>query len=57
MTAFQHASDNTFSTLGIDLKKRISMRVKFHESMSQTTMKAISIEGQSDLMPSMDKFL
>ena len=57
MTAFQHVSDNTFSTLGQDLKKRISMQVIFHESMPQTTMKAISIEGQSDLIPSMDKFL
>ena len=57
MTAFQRASDNTFSTLGQDLKKRISMQVIFHKSMPQTTMKAISIEGQSDSMPSMDKFL
>jgi hypothetical protein len=57
MTAFQRASDNTFSTLGQDLKKRISMQVIFHEPMPQTTMKAISIEGQSDSMPSMDKFL
>jgi hypothetical protein len=57
MTAFQRASDNTFSTLGQDLKKRISRQVIFHESMPQTTMKAISIEGQSDSMPIMDKFL
>jgi hypothetical protein len=57
MTAFQRASGNTFSTLGQDLKKRISMQVIFHELLPQTTMKAISIEGQSDLMPSMDKFL
>ncbi len=57
MTVFQRASDNTFSTLGQDLKMRILMQFIFHELMPQTTMKAISIEGQSDSMPSMDKFL
>ncbi len=57
MKAFLHASDNMFSALGQDLKKRIAMQINFYESMSPTTMKAISIEGQSDLMPSMDNFL
>jgi hypothetical protein len=57
MKAFMHANDNTFSALGQDLKKRIAMQVNFYESMSPTTMKAISIEGQSDSMPSMDFFL
>jgi hypothetical protein len=57
MKAFVHASDNTFSALGQDPKKRIAMQVNFYEFMSPTTMKAISIEGQSDLMPSMDNFL
>jgi hypothetical protein len=57
MKAFVHAGDITFSALGHDLKKRIAMQVNFYESMSPTTMKAISIEGQSDLMPSMDNFL
>jgi hypothetical protein len=57
MKAFVHASDNTFSALGQDLKKRIAMQVNFYESMSPTTMKAISIEGQSDSMPGMDNFL
>jgi hypothetical protein len=57
MKSVAHASDNTFSALGLDLKKRIAMQVKFFESMSPTTMKAISIEGQSDSMPSMDDFL
>jgi hypothetical protein len=57
MTSVAHASDNTFSALGLDLKMRIAMQVKLFESMSPTTMKAISIEGQSDLMPSMDDFL
>jgi hypothetical protein len=57
MKAFVHASDNTFSALGQDLKKRIAMQVNFYESMSPTTMKAISVEAQSDSMPSMDYFL
>jgi hypothetical protein len=57
MKAFVHASDNTFSALGQDPKKRIAMQVNFYESMSPTTMKAISIEGKSDSMPSMDSFL
>jgi hypothetical protein len=57
MKAVVHASDNTFSALGQDLKKRIAMQVKFYESMSPMTMKAISIEGQSDLMHGMDDFL
>ncbi len=48
MKAFAHASDNTLSAMGQDLKKRIAMQVNFYESMSPTTMKAISIEGQSD---------
>ena len=57
MKSFAHSSDNTFSALGLDLKKRIAMQVKFFESMSPTTIKAISIEEQSDLLPSMDDFL
>ena len=57
MKGFMHANDNTFSRLGQELKKRISMQVKFQESMNQTTLSAISTEGQSDSMPSMDKFL
>ncbi len=57
MKAVVHASDNTFSALGQDLKKRIAMQVKFYESMLPTTMKAIFIEGQSDLMRGMDDFL
>jgi hypothetical protein len=57
MKSFAHSSDNTFCALGPDLKKRIAMQVKFFESMSPTTIKAISIEGQSDSLPSMDDFL
>jgi hypothetical protein len=57
MKAVVHASDNTFSALGQDMKKRIAMQVKFYESMLPMTMKAISIEGQSDLMRGMDDFL
>jgi hypothetical protein len=57
MKSVAHASDNTFSALGLDLKKRIAIQVKFFESMSPMAMKAISIEGQSDSMPSMDDFL
>jgi hypothetical protein len=57
MKSVAHTSDNMFSALGLHLKKRIAMQVKFYESMSPTTMKAISIERQSDLLPSMDGFL
>jgi hypothetical protein len=57
MKSVAHASDNMFSALGLHLKKRIAMQVKFYESMSPTTMKAISIEGQSDSLPGMDDFL
>jgi hypothetical protein len=54
MKSFAHSSDDTFSALGLDLKKRIAMQVKFFKSMSP---KAISIEGQYDFLPSMDDFL
>ncbi len=57
MKSVAHASYNTFSALGLHLKKRIAMQVKFYESMSPMTMKAISIEGQSDSLLSMDDFL
>jgi hypothetical protein len=57
MKSVAHASDNTFSALGLHLKKRIAMQLKFYESMSLTTMKSIFIEGQSDSLPSMDDFL
>jgi hypothetical protein len=57
MKAVAHASDNLFSALGQDMKKRIVMQVKFYESMLPMTMKAISIKGQSDSMLGMDDFL
>ncbi len=57
MKAFVHASDNTFIALGQDPRKRIGVQVYFYESISPMTMKTISIEGQSDSMPSMDNFL
>jgi hypothetical protein len=57
MKYFSHSSDNTFSALGLDLKKRIAMQVKFFESMSPMTIEAISIDRQSDSLPSMDDFL
>ena len=57
MAKHLHAADSLFTALGLDLKKRVALQVKFYKSMPQNAMRAISIQGQSDSMPSMDNFL
>ena len=57
MGSFANAEDNSFTAIGLDLKKRMSQQVKIYNSMPQNTMNAIAIEGQSDSIPRMDTFL
>ena len=57
MAKFVIAADNTFTAIGLDLKKRVALQVKFYKSMPQDAMNAIAIHGQSDSMPSMDNLL
>jgi len=60
MAKFVNASNDTFTAIGLDLKKRVALQLKFYKSMPQNAMNAISIQGQLDTMPSMpsmDNFL
>jgi hypothetical protein len=57
MKSFGRAGDNSFSAMGLDLKKRIALQVQFYQSMPPTTMEAIAVQGQSDSILGMDNFL
>ncbi len=57
MTSFLKTADDTFTLIGLDLKKRIALQVEFYKSFSQSAINSIAVPGQTDSIPSMDNFL
>ena len=57
MTSFLKTANNMFTAIGLDLKKHLAVRVQFYKSLSQKTINAIAVPGQSDALPSVDNFL